>query len=169
PDFDSRLRLMFDIIATAYQADITRIASFMMAAEVSNQAYTHLGITEAFHPLSHHNNNPLKMDSLARLERYHVEVFAEFVAKLAAMPDGDGTVLDHSMLVFGSNMSDGARHDHFPLTPAIVGGGCGTLQGNRHIRCAERTPIANLWLTLLNRAGVNVDTFGDSTAEIAEV
>jgi len=169
PDFDARLRLMFDIIAIAYQADLTRIASFMMAAEVSNQAYTHIGITEAFHPLSHHNNDRQKMDQLVRLEHYHVQVFAEFLAKLAAIPDGDGSVLDNSILVFGSNMSDGARHNHFPLTPIVVGGGCGAIKGNQHIRCPDRTPLANLWLTLLERAGVEVESFGDSTEEISAV
>lgn len=169
PDFDGRLRLMFDMIAVAYQANLTRIASFMMAAEVSNQAYTHLGIPDAFHPLSHHNNDPKKMDKLATMQRYHTEVFAEFVEKLAGMPDGDGSVLDNSILLFGGNMSDSARHDHYPLAPAIVGGGCGKLRGNQHIRCPERMPLSNVLLTLLDRAGVAVESVGDSTGDISEI
>jgi hypothetical protein len=169
PDFDERLRLMFDMIAIAYQADLTRIATFMMAAEVSNQAYTHLEIPDAFHPLSHHDNNPAMLGKLARLQHYHTQVFSEFATKLAATPDGDGYLLDHAILLYGSNMSDGNRHNNFPLPSAIIGRGCGTIKGNQHLRYPDHTPLANLLLTLLERAGVSLDSVGDSTGSLAEV
>lgn len=169
PDFDERLRLMFDMIAIAYQADVTRVVTFMMAAEVSNQAYPHLEIPDAFHPLSHHDNKPQMIEKLAKLQHYHTQVFARFAEKLAATPDGDGSLLDHSVLLYGSNMSDGNRHNNFPLPSAVLGGGCGTIKGNQHLRYPDRTPLANLLVTLLSRAGLAVESVGDSTGDFAEV
>ena len=170
PDsFDEHISLMFDMIALAYQANLTRVFSYMMAAEVSNKPYNHIGVADAFHPLSHHQNNPAKLERLARVQTYHSEVFARFLTKLAEMPDGDGSMLDHSMILFGSNMSDSNLHNNYPLPTALVGGGCGNIRGNQHLSFSEETPIANLHLTLLQRAGSNVDSHGDSTGLLAEL
>jgi hypothetical protein len=170
PDFDALLRLMFDMIAAAFQANMTRIASFMMAAEVSNQPYTHIGIPDAFHPLSHHAENRASMEKLVLVQRYHTQVFVEFLQKLAQMPDGDaGSVLDNSIFLYGSNMSNSNSHNNFPLPTLVVGGGAGTIKGGRHLRYPDRTPLANLLLTLLVRAGVPLESVGDSTGELAEV
>ncbi len=167
--FDERMQLMFDLIALAYQANLTRVSTYMMAAEVSNQSYSFIGIPDAFHALSHHQNNPAKLERLAKVQSFHTEMFAKFVGKLAQMPDGDGSMLDHSLILFGSNMSNSNLHDHFPLPIAVVGGGCGRLQGNRHLRYPDRTPIANLHVALLNRVGIPTKSFGNSTGEFAEI
>lgn len=170
PDFDALLRLMFDLIAAAFQANMTRIASYMMAAEVSNQPYSHIGIPEAFHPLSHHADNKASMEKLAQVQRYHVEVFVEFLEKLKAMPDGDGgSVLDNSIFLYGSNMSNSNVHNNYPLPSLVVGRGAGTIRGHQHLRYPDRTPLANLLLTMLLRAGVPVESVGDSTGELSEV
>jgi hypothetical protein len=160
---------MFDTVALAWQANLTRVTSFMMAAEVSNMTYNHVDVPDAFHALSHHQNNAAKLERLLRVQVYHTRAFARFVRKLAELPDGDGSMLDHSILLYGSNMSNSNAHDHYPLPSAVIGGGCGALRGGRHVRCAERTPVSNLLVTLLNRAGVPVESLGDSTGEIAEI
>jgi len=167
--FDEHIRLMLDMIALAFQANLTRVASFMMAAEVSNQPYNHIGIADAFHPLSHHQNNPAKMERLSKVQIYHSQVFAKFVQKLAELPDGEGSMLDNSFILYGSNMSNSNLHDHFPLPTAVVGGGCGRLKGNQHLRYADKTPLANLHWTLLERAGISVESVGDSTGRFAEI
>jgi len=167
--FDEQLNLMFDIVVLAYQANLTRIVSFMMAAEVSNMTYNHVDVPDAFHALSHHQNNAAKLARLLRVQTYHSRVFARFVRKLADMPDGDGSLLDHSIIVYGSNMANSNAHDHFPLPTAILGGGCGTIKGNQHLRYPDRTPLSNAMLTVLNRAGVPVESLGDSTGTITEV
>jgi hypothetical protein len=169
PDFDKRVVLLHDMIAAAFQADVTRVVTYMLAAEVSNQAYTHLGISEAFHPLSHHNNNPAKMANLAKLQTWHAGVIAGFLDKLATMQEGDGTVLDQLVLLFGSNMSDGAKHNHDPLPLTIIGGGCGKIKGNQHIRRPDHTPVANLHLTFLEKLGIDSKSFGDSSGLITEL
>ena len=170
PSFDDLLRLMFDLIAAAFQANMTRIASFMMAAEVSNQPYTHIGIPDAFHPLSHHNENKASLDKLVLVQRYHTQVFVEFMQKLQAMPDGDGgSVLDNSIFLYGSNMSNSNSHNNFPLPSLVLGRGAGTIKGHQHLRYPDRTPLANLLFTLMVRAGVPVDAIGDSTGELSEV
>lgn len=167
--FDEHIRLMFDLIALAFQANLTRVASFMMAAEVSNQPYNFIGIPDAFHPLSHHANNPQKLERLARVQAWNTAQFAQFVGKLQDLPDGEGSMLDNSLILFGSNMSDSNVHNHYPLPTAIVGGGAGRLKGNRHLKVAERTPIANVHLTLLERIGVPLEKLGDSTAKLADI
>ena len=123
--FDEQMNLMFDTVALAWQANLTRITSFMMAAEVSNMTYNHVEVPDAFHALSHHQNNAAKIERLLRVQVYHTQQFAKFVQKLADMPDGDGSMLDHSILLYGSNMSNSNAHDHFPLPSAVLGGGCG--------------------------------------------
>jgi hypothetical protein len=167
--FDEHLNLMFDLVALAYQANLTRIFSMMMAAEVSNMTYNHIGVSDAFHPLSHHQNDKSKMERLVRIQTYHTTVFAKFVAKLAAMPDGDGSVLDHSIILYGSNMSNSNAHNEFPLPSAVIGGGNGKIKGNQHIVYPDYTPLGNLLLTLMRRAEVPVQSVGDSTGEISEV
>jgi hypothetical protein len=167
--FAQRVELMFDMLALAYQANLTRVFSFMMAAEGSNMTYNHIGVSDAFHPLSHHQNDKARKERLVRIQTYHSEAFAKFLAKLAAMPDGDGSMLDHSILLYGSNMSNSNAHDHFPLPSAIVGGGCGKLKGGQHLRYPDRTPVSNLLVTVLARAGVPVESLGDSTGVFSEV
>jgi hypothetical protein len=169
PEFDKQLRLMYDMVALAYEANITRVATFMLDAEVSNLAYPHLGISDAFHPLSHHANRPAALEKLVKIQRYHTEVFASFLGRLGKTPDGEGSVLDNTIILYGSNMSNSDRHDHFPLPLVVVGGGCGTCKGGQHLRYPDRTPIANLLLTLLDRAGVPADKVGDSTGRLTEI
>jgi uncharacterized protein DUF1552 len=168
-NFDEHMALMFDMMALSFQANLTRVVSFMMAAEVSNQPYNFIGISDAFHPLSHHQNNPQKLDRLAKVQTFHTQMFARFVKKMAEMPDGEGTMLDNSILLFGSNMSNSNMHDHFPLPTAIVGGGAGKVKGNQHLRYPDRTPIANMHVALLNRVGIATEKFGDSTGQFAEI
>jgi hypothetical protein len=166
--FDQHINLMLDLVALAYQANLTRIFSFMMAAEVSGQTYNHIGVPDAFHPLSHHNNEQAKMDRLAKIQTYHTDVLAKFLTKLQKMPDGDGTMLDHSIIVYGSNMSNSNMHNHYPLPMALVGG-WNKLKGDQHLKYADQTPLANLLLTVLDRAGVPMDKLGDSSGNFAEV
>src|SRR5436190_13517932 len=168
PALDDRLNLMFDMVALAYQSNLTRIFSFMMAAEVSNMTYNHIGVSDAFHPVSHHQNDPKRMDTCVKIQTYNTSVFAKFLAKLQKMPDGDGTMLDHSIIVYGSNMSNSNAHNHDPLPTAVVGG-WNRLKGGQHLRYPDQTPLANLLLTVLDRTGVSTDTFGDSTSKFAEV
>jgi hypothetical protein len=167
PPFDEHVNLMFDLIALAYQANMTRVFTFMMAAEVSGQTYNHIGVADAFHPLSHHNNEPAKLDRLARVQTYHTQVFAKFLDKLAAMPDGDGTMLDHSLFLYGSNMSNSNAHNHYPLPTSFVGG-WRTFKGNRHVIAPEKTPLANVLLTFLDKINVAHDKLGDSTGKLVE-
>ncbi|HEX7081564.1 MAG TPA: DUF1552 domain-containing protein [Gammaproteobacteria bacterium] len=169
PDFREQQTLLFDLLALAYQGDITRIGNYMMAAEASMKAYTHLGISEAFHPLSHHGEDPGKLDKLQSIQTYHSEIFAEFLAKLDAMPEAEGSVLDNAILLYGSNMSNSDLHNNDPLPSAVLGLGGGTIRGGQHLVYPRNTPLANLLLTLLLRAGVPIESFGDSTGELAEV
>ena len=166
--FDERINLMFDLVALAYQANMTRVFTFMVAAEVSGQTYNHIGVSDAFHPLSHHNNEQAKMDRLARVQTYHTQVFAKFLDKLARMPDGDGTMLDHSMFLYGSNMANSNAHNHYPLPTAIVSG-WKTMKGGQLIVPPEQTPLANVLLTFLERAGIPQDKLGNSTGKLLEV
>ena len=167
--FDEHMRLMFDMMALALQANLTRVVTFMLAAEVSNQPYPFIGIQDAFHPLSHHGNNSLKMDRLAKVQLFNTKMFAEFLKQLQQMPNGESSMLDQSLILFGSNMSNSNLHDHFPLPTAVVGGGCGRLKGNQHLRVPEHSPIANLHVALLNKAGIPTQSVGDSTGELAGI
>ena len=168
-NFDQRLNLMFDMIALAYQANLTRVFTYMMAGEGSNVTYNHIGVSDAFHPLSHHQNDKSRKERLVRIQTYHSQAFAKFLTKLAAMPDGDGSVLDHSIMLYGSNMSNSNAHDEFPLPTIVVGGGSGKIKGGQHLKYPDRTPLANLHLTLLDRAGVPVDKIGNSTQVFSEL
>ena len=167
--FTDRMALMFDMIALAFRADITRVASMMMAAEASTMTYGHLGVPDSFHALSHHQNDPAKIEKLVRIQTFHTSMFATFIGTLAALPDGDGSILDRSLILFGSNMSNSHAHDHYPLPLAVAGGGCGRHRGGQHLHYPDRTPIANLLLTILHRVEVPVQSIGDSAGECAEL
>ena len=167
--FEEHVELMFDLMALAYEANLTRVGTFMMAAEVSSQSYGSIGVKDSFHALSHHGNSPEKLERLAKVQTYNTRLFAKFVAKLAATRDGAGSLLDHSLIVYGSNMSNSNLHDHSNLPVALLGGACGKLTSARHVRCPEHTPLANLHLALLNKAGVPTETFGDSTGELLAI
>jgi hypothetical protein len=167
--FDEQVKLMFDLIALAYQANLTRVASYIMVAEGTNRTYNHVGVSDAFHPLSHHANKKESLDKLVRIQKYHVERFADFVAKLAATPDGDGSLLDHSLFMYGSNMSNSDRHNNYPLPNILVGGANGRLKGGQQVELPEHTALTNLLLTVLNKAGLEMKSFADSTGEIAGV
>jgi hypothetical protein len=146
--FTDRLALMFDLIALAFRADITRVATMMMAAETSSITYEHLGVTESFHAVSHHQNDPEKIDQLVRIQTFHTRMFAGLLETLAAQPDGDGSVLDRSVILFGSNMSNSYAHDHYPLPLAVIGGRPG--------RYPDRTPIATALHDILDGAGIRL-------------
>src|SRR5881394_1158776 len=167
--FDEQVKLMFDLVALAYQASLTRVASYIMVAEGTNRTYNHIGISDAFHPLSHHANDKERLLKLVKIQTYHVLRFADFVAKIAAIPDGDGSLLDHSLFMYGSNMSNSDRHNNYPLPNILVGGACGALKGGRHVELPEHTTLTNLHLTVLNKAGLELKSFADSTGEIAGV
>jgi hypothetical protein len=168
--FPEQVKLMFDLVALAYQADLTRVASYIMVAEGTNRTYNHIGIPDSFHPVSHHANDLTRIEKLAKIQTWHLEQFADFVKKMAETPDGQGSLLDHSIFMYGSNMSNSDRHDNYPEPNIVVGGGNGKMRlGGQHIVLPERTPIANLHLTLLQKVGVERDTFGDSTGTIADV
>jgi len=168
--FAEQVKLMFDLVALAYQADLTRVASYIMAAEGTNRTYNHIGVPDSFHPVSHHANDLTRIEKLARIQTWHLEQFAGFIKKMAETPDGLGSLLDHSIFMYGSNMSNSDRHDNYPEPNIVVGGGNGKMKlGGQHVVLPERTPIANLHLTLLQKVGVERDKFGDSTGTIADV
>jgi hypothetical protein len=168
--FAEQVKLMFDLVALAYQADLTRVASYIMAAEGTNRTYNHIGVADSFHPVSHHANDLTRIEKLAKIQTWHLEQFAGFIKKMAETPDGEGSLLDHSMFMYGSNMSNSDRHDNYPEPNIVVGGGNGKMRlGGQHLVLPERTPIANLHLTLLQKVGVERDRFGDSTGTIADV
>lgn len=170
PDnYEEHLSVMFDLIALSYQANLTNVASFMMDKEVSMRTFPNLNVTEAFHPLSHHGDNPDKLDKLTSIQNFHTRVFNSFLDKLDAMPEGDGTVLDNSAILYGSNMSNSDKHNQDPLPNAVFGLGGGTIKGGQHLLYPQDTPHANLLLTMLNRVGIEIDSFGDSTGVLSEV
>jgi hypothetical protein len=168
--FEEQVKLMFDLLALAYQADLTRVASYIMVAEGTNRTYNHIGVPDSFHPVSHHANDLERINKLVKIQTWHLEKFSEFLAKLAKTPDGQGTLLDHSIFMYGSNMSNSDLHNNYPIPNIVVGGGNGKMKlGGQHLTLPERTPIANLHLTLLQKVGLERDHFGDSTGTIAEV
>jgi hypothetical protein len=168
-DFDEQVKLMFDLIALAYQADLTRVASYVMVAEGTNRTYNHVGVPDSFHPVSHHSNDRERIRRLTIIQRYHMQRFADFITKLAATPDGDGSLLDHSLFLYGSNMSNSNQHDNYPLPEVLVGGAGGRVKGGKNLILPERTPLANLHLTILDRLGIPQDSFGNSTGLLSEV
>jgi hypothetical protein len=164
--FEDHLKLMYDLLAMAYQSETTRVSTLMYAKDLSPASYPNSGNRGGFHGASHHANIRERMDSFSQINKYHVQMFEYFVAKLAATPDGDGTLLDHSMLLYGSSMSNGNQHDHGPLPLVLVGGASGQLEGNRHIVAPAETPMSNLLLGMLDKLGVDQPSFGDSTGKL---
>jgi hypothetical protein len=167
--YEDHVATLFDLTTLAYRADITRIFTFMMAREVSNRTYTQVGVTEGHHAVSHHQNRPEKLEMLTRIQNFHIGLFSRFVKTLSETPDGDGSLLDHTMLLYGSNMSNSNAHDHYPLPTLTIGGGRGRLLGGQHVMCDEHTPMTNLLLTMLHKADVPIDKLGDSTGTIADI
>jgi hypothetical protein len=168
-DITEYFKLMFDLMALAFQADVTRVITFSMDHEASMRTYTNLGIAEGFHPLSHHGNNPEKMDKLVKIQQYHTKVFAEFVKKLAAAKEADGTVLDHATILFGSDMSNSDKHNNDPLPNAILGHANGKIKGGQHLKYPQDSQHGDLLFTLLERNDIPVKAMGDSTKGFSEV
>jgi hypothetical protein len=167
PAYADHARLMFDLQVLALQGDVTRVITFQLARETSTRTYPEIGVPEAHHPLTHNGGNPDMLAKVAKINQFHVSLFAAFLEKLKATPDGDGSLLDHTVYLYGSGMSNGDKHDHTNLPILVTGGGAG--RGRRHIQFAKTTPLANLHLTLLHRAGVRLDSFADSTGKIPEL
>ena len=159
-------KLMFDLQVLALQGDITRVMTFQLARETSNRTYPEIGVADPHHPLTHNGGDPEKLAKVAKINQFHVSLFAYYLEQLAAVPDGDGSLLDHSLLMYGSGMGNPNVHDHVNLPIIVAGGGAGKARGGRHIKYAEPTPLANLHLTLLDNAGVRLDSFADSTGKI---
>jgi hypothetical protein len=166
-DFEEHLALMYDLMVLAWQADITRISTMLMAKELSNAVYANSGVRDSFHILSHHSNNQESKDRFAVLNNYHIGLFARLLEKLRSVPDGDGSLLDHSMILYGSGMSDGNQHNHDPLPVLLAGKASGRLEGDRHLRNAEGTTMSNLLLAMLHKLDVPLESFGDSTGAMS--
>jgi hypothetical protein len=164
--FEAHIKLMFDLLALAYKSETTRVSTMMFGKDLSPASYPASGNRGGFHGSSHHANNKANMDNFALINKYHVQMLAYFIEKLATTPDGDGSLLDHSMILYGSSMSNGNQHDHDPLPLVLVGGASGKLEGNRHIVSAPKTPMANLLLSMLDKLGVQRESFGDSTGKL---
>jgi len=162
-------RLMFDLQVLALQGDVTRVITFQLARETSNRTYPEVGVPDPHHPLTHHGNDPAKVAKMARINAFHVSLFAEFLAKLAATKDGNGSLLDHSLYLYGSGMGNPNVHDHQNLPVIVAGGAAGGMKGGRHIRFDKPTPLANLHLTLLDKAGVHLDKFADSNGKVDQL
>ena len=159
-------RLMFDLQVLAFQADVTRVITFQLARESSNRTYPEIGVPDPHHPISHHGNVPEKLAMLAKINQFHVSLFGYFLERLASIPEGDGSLLDHALYMYGSGMGNPNVHDHVNLPVVVAGGGAGRTRGGRHITYPEPTPMANLHLTLLDKVGVQIETWSDSTGTI---
>ena len=164
--FEDHIKLMFDLQVLAYQAEITRISTMMYARDTSGATYPGSGVRDGFHTASHHSNARPRMDSFALINRYHVQMLGYFLEKLRSTADGDGTLLDHSVVLYGSSMSNGNQHDHEPLPVIVAGGASGQLKGDRHLVVPPHTPMSNLMLSLLDKLGVDQTSFGDSTGKL---
>ncbi len=164
--FDDHFKIMFDMQILAFQANITRVATMMYARDTSGAVYPQSGVRDGFHVASHHSNNRAAMDKFALINRYHTTLLAYFLEKLSSTKDGDGTLLDHSVILYGSSMSNGNQHDHDPLPVVIAGGASGKLQGGRHIVAPPHTPMSNLLLSVLDKLGIDQKSFGDSTGKL---
>jgi hypothetical protein len=165
-DIQEHLRVMSDLLVLAFQTDQSRIATFVFGNDGSNRSYPAIGVADGHHDLSHHGGDVMKQAKIRTINRFHVAQLAYFLNKLKSTPDGDGSLLDHSMIVYGSGISDGNMHRHDDLPILLAGKGAGTIRTGRHVRCAAETPITNLYISLLNRMGVDIDTFGDSTGPL---
>ena len=167
PDtFEEHCRLMFDLLLLAYQTDLTRVSTFMFGKEVSGRSFPEIGVPGGHHGYSHHQNDPENLAMLARINTYHIRQFAYFLERMQATPDGDGSLLDHSLFIYGSGISDGNLHFHLDLPTLLAGGAAGRVKGGRHLRYASDTPIANLHVAVLDKLGLPVEAFGDSTGTL---
>jgi len=168
-DFEEHVRLMYDLMVVAYQANVSRVITFMVSREVSNRTYTQVGVTDGHHAISHHQNREEKMEKNVRIQTFNIGMFAEFVEKLKMTPDGEGSLLDNMVLLYGSNMSNSNAHDHFPLPNLVLGHAAGKMKGGRHLRYPDHTPMTNLLVTMLDKAGVRQETLGDSTGVMSNL
>src|SRR5215217_7880585 len=168
-DYQEHIKIMYDLMALSYQANITRVITFMVSREVSNRTYPQVGVSDGHHAISHHQNRAEKMEKNVRIQTFNVGMFAEFVKKLKQTPDGDGSLLDNMVLLYGSNMSNSNAHDHFPLPNLLLGGGAGRMTGGRHLRYQDHTPMTNLLVSMLDKAGVKQEKLGDSTGTLTDL
>jgi len=167
--YEEHIKLMYDLLVLAFQANITRVITFMVAREISNRTYPQVGVPDGHHAISHHQNRAEKMEKNVKIQTYHIGLFAQFLEKMRSTRDGDGSLLDHSVLLYGSNMSNSNAHNHFPLPNLVLGGASGRLTGNRHLRYPDHTPMTNLLLSVLDKAGVDLETLGDSTGKTTDL
>jgi Protein of unknown function (DUF1552) len=168
-DYAEHARLMMDMLALAYQTDLTRVSTFMLAKEVSGRSYPEIGVGDSHHPVSHHQDEPAKLERLHKINEYHMRQFAYLVDKLSKLPEGDGTMLDHTLFLYGTGISDSNTHFHDDLPIALVGGKAAGIKGGRYIRFPKGTPLTNLHLTILENMGVSVESIGDSTGRLGRL
>ena len=167
--YGDHARLMFDLQLLAFQGDVTRVSSFQLAREASTRTYPEIGVSDPHHPVTHHGNDPEKLEKVAKINRYHVSLFADFLKRMNETKEGNGTLLDNSLFLYGSGMGDPDKHDHSNLPIVVAGGAAGNMNGGRHIRFKDPEPLSNLHLTLLNKVGVPLETFSDSTGTVEEL
>ena len=168
-DYQEHIKLMYDLMTLAYQANITRVITFMISREVSNRTYPQVGVSDGHHAISHHQNRAEKMEKNVRIQTYNIGQFGYFLEKLRSTPDGDGSLLDHSALLYGSNMSNSNAHDHFPLPNLVIGGAAGRMKGGRHLKYPDHTPMTNLLVSMLDKVGVHQESLGDSSGPLANL
>jgi hypothetical protein len=167
--FADHAKLMFDLQILALQADITRVISFQLAREQSNRTYPEIGVSDPHHPTSHHGNDPVKVEKIAKIGAYHVKLFSEFLQRMKATPDGNGSLLDHTVYLYGSGMGNPSLHDHENLPILVAGGKATGFKGGRHVRLEKPVSLANLHLTMLDQVGVRLDSFMDSTGRVEDL
>jgi hypothetical protein len=168
-DYEEHIKLMYDLMTLAYQADVTRVITFMISREVSNRTYPQVGVTDGHHAISHHQNRAEKMEKNVKIQTYNISQFGYFLDKLKKTPDGDGSLLDHIALLYGSNMSNSNAHDHYPLPNLVIGGAAGRMQGGRHLKYPDHTPMTNLLVTMLDKVGVKQESLGDSSGVLSNL
>lgn len=166
PTFEEHIKLMFDLMTIAFQADLTRVITMMIGREGGNRTYRSIGVPDAHHGLSHHFNDPAKIERIQKIDQHHVEMLAHFVNKLSQTPDGNGTLLDNSMVLYGSSISDGNKHEHLDLPTVLCGHGGGSIKGGRHHQFSKGTPMSNLFMTMMDNMGVQPERIGDSTGKV---
>jgi hypothetical protein len=170
PDsYDEHVRLMYDLQVLAYQADVTRVSTFMLAREASTRTYNHIGVPDPHHAISHHGYDADKMERVQKINAYHAGLFGYYLDQLASTPDGEGSLLDHTLILYGGCISDGNLHSHSPLPVLLAGGAAGNLAGGRHLRYAEETPLANLLVSMLQKVEVDAGALGDSTGALTSL
>jgi hypothetical protein len=160
---------MFDLQALAYQADITRVMTFMLSRELSQRTYNNIGVPDPHHGISHHQNNPENLAKLTKINTFHVQLLAYYLDRLQSVGDGDGSLLDHTMILYGGGMSDGNLHSHSPLPVLLAGGGAGHFNGGRHLKYPKDTPFANLLVSMVDKMEIRIDKLGDSTGYLSDV